>query len=146
VQPHIAVFGQKDYQQVMIIKELVSALSYPIEIVVAPTARAASGLALSSRNQRLSAGGLEIAAHIHRILNAAAMNLRSGIDLREVKSWVAHTCENLDGLHLEYFEIAKAEDLRATPRYFRAGLGAWVLCIAAEVEGVRLIDNLVLES
>ena len=145
IQPDVAVFGQKDFQQVLVIIELVRALGFPVEIVVAPTKRGPNGLALSSRNERLSKKAREKAGIIYQMLETAATSLRNGIDVREVKKWLVSNIDGAKELQLEYFEIAKAENLRATPRYFKAGKGAWVLCIAVYLEGVRLIDNFILE-
>lgn len=146
VQPDVAVFGQKDFQQVLVIKELVRALDFPIDIVVAPTKRGPNGLAFSSRNERLSKKARAKAGIIYQLLETAATSLRNGIDVREVKKWLIASIESSKELQLEYFEIARAENLSPTPRYFKAGKGAWVLCIAVYLEGVRLIDNFILEE
>jgi pantoate--beta-alanine ligase len=146
VQPDVAVFGQKDYQQVLIVKELVSALGFPLEIIVAPTQRGPNGLALSSRNARLSDKARANAGIIYQLLETAATSLRNGIDVREVKKWMQQSLASSEELRLEYFEVAHANNLRPTPRYFKPGNGPWVLCIAVYLEEVRLIDNYILEE
>jgi pantoate--beta-alanine ligase len=146
VQPDVAVFGQKDFQQVLVVKELVNALAFPLEIVVSPTKRGPNGLALSSRNERLSKKALSKVGIIYQLLETAATSLRNGIDVREVKKWMKESIGSSKDLSLEYFEIGRAENLKATPRYYKAGAGPWVLCIAVYLEGVRLIDNFILED
>jgi pantoate--beta-alanine ligase len=113
VRPQRAYFGQKDAQQVAVIKQMVRDLAVPVEIRVLPTVRDASGLALSSRNALLSPEERERALSLPRALAARDRSL-------------------LDGLELDYFEVADFE-----PR---------VLAAAVRVGNTRLIDNVVLEG
>ena len=84
VQPDVAVFGQKDYQQLAIIKQLVRDLSYPINVIGAPIVRADDGLALSSRNQYLSADERQVAPVLHRELQEFAQKLKSTVLSQQV--------------------------------------------------------------
>ena len=108
VQPDIAVFGQKDYQQLAIIQQLVRDLSYPIEVIGAPIVRAVDGLALSSRNQYLSAAERQIAPVLHQALQVLAEQLKNGEQSPKVfKSLLAETHLSITeaGFIIDYLEI-----------------------------------------
>ena len=108
VQPDIAVFGQKDYQQLAIIQQLVRDLSYPIEVIGAPIVRAVDGLALSSRNQYLSAAERQIAPVLHQALQVLAEQLKNGEQSPKVfKSLLAETHLRITeaGFIIDYLEI-----------------------------------------
>src|SRR5690606_130401 len=91
VQPHFAFFGQKDYQQLAVIKTMVRDLNMPIEIIGVPIARAEDGLALSSRNGYLSAEHRQIAPVIYQSLKTAETNLKQGQALTEVLAEIKST-------------------------------------------------------
>ena len=104
----LAVFGQKDYQQLAIIKQLVRDLSYPIEIIGAPIVRAVDGLALSSRNQYLSATEREVAPVIHQALQDLAKQLERGEQSQQaVQSLLAETHQSITdaGFIIDYLDI-----------------------------------------
>jgi pantoate--beta-alanine ligase len=142
VQPDLAFFGLKDLQQWMIIRQMVRDLSFPVEIVGIPTVRNASGLALSSRNQRLSEKGKEIAAHLYRGLALIEDDLRNKLKCELVVNKILHYYQNIDGLELEYAKLVDPETFLEIETY--EGRNYVALCVAAYVEGIRLIDNLYL--
>lgn len=137
VRPDIACFGEKDYQQLAVIKKLVTDLSYPIQIIGVPTQRAASGLALSSRNNYLTAAEATKAASIYRILKQTAQQLAAGnVNFHQlVDSARANLAEQ--GLAPEYVEIRNTNLAPANPTD-----AAWVILVAAKLGTTRLIDNL----
>lgn len=126
VQPHVAFFGQKDAQQVAVVRQLVRDLKLDVRIAVVPTVRDPDGLALSSRNSRLSAGDRHRALAIPRALEAALAAHHTGSDA------VAAAREELAGLDVEYVDVARFD-------------GMVTLVVAARVGGTRLIDNVPLD-
>jgi pantoate--beta-alanine ligase len=139
VQPSKAYFGEKDFQQLAVVKALVKQLNLPVEIVSCPTFREKNGLAMSSRNERLSEEGKKKAAIIFKILKEIQVNLPAlPVDL--VKSNALNLFEEYGFLELEYLEIAYADTLEKAT-HIEEGKH-YVICIAAWMEGVRLIDNL----
>ncbi|QSE98609.1 pantoate--beta-alanine ligase [Fulvivirga lutea] len=138
VNPDFAYFGQKDLQQLTIIKQLVKDLSFPVQIVSVPTVREESGLAKSSRNERLSEDGKNVAAQINKRLKELENQILEGSDFDECRP------ESIDflngkGIEVEYLELVDSETMKAVPNKLNGKSVA--LCIAAIVEGVRLIDN-----
>jgi pantoate--beta-alanine ligase len=141
VQPDVAFFGAKDAQQALVVQRLVTDLNLPVEICVRPTVRETDGLAMSSRNVRLSADERAQAAAIPAALSAAAALAFSGE--RDVATIVAAATAKLTeaGLTAEYLTVVDPETLRD-----RTVLdGRSLLAVAAPVGPVRLLDNLVLE-
>ncbi len=147
-QPTRAYFGEKDYQQIAIIRALLDQIKYPIELVPCPIVRADDGLALSSRNMRLSPEARAIAPTINATLEQAA-EMADYEEVDDVKEWVLDTLSSFhevnpqpNGLQFEpeYFEIVDARTLQPIAEWSEAGdLGA-VGCIAVWLDGVRLID------
>ncbi|HKJ43138.1 MAG TPA: pantoate--beta-alanine ligase, partial [Sunxiuqinia sp.] len=111
VKPDKAFFGLKDFQQLAIIKALVKQLTLPLEIVPCPIVREADGLAMSSRNQRLTPGQRKNAPHIYQTLREARNKART-MSVKELKSWVTETINQNDYLETEYFEITDDEQLK----------------------------------
>jgi len=140
VPAHKAFFGQKDFQQYVIIKDLVRQLQYDIEIIACPIIREDSGLAMSSRNQRLSASEKQAAANISNILNWAKDNYPS-FSVDELKAEVIKQFKSIKALELEYFEIVEDEALKTVKNW--AFKGKIVACVAVFCGKVRLIDNIV---
>jgi pantoate--beta-alanine ligase len=149
-EPDRAYFGEKDYQQLAIIRNLIEQIHYPIEIVACPIVRADDGLALSSRNKRLSPAARAIAPAIHETLEQAA-EMAEYEDIDELKEWVMSTLGSFhevnaercpDGLKFEpeYFEIVNARTLQPIETWDEAGDDGAVGCIAVWLDGVRLID------
>lgn len=139
VQPDVAVFGQKDYQQLLVIRRLTEDLRLPIEIVGAPTRREAHGLAMSSRNQYLSAEERTHAAIIHRTLCAMRESLHAGQDIAAVQTQARDTLI-AGGLAPDYAVLRNAADLSEPAPDARSGL---IALIAARLGRARLIDNLI---
>lgn len=151
VQPDVAVFGQKDYQQLAIIKQLVRDLSYPIEIIGAPIIRAEDGLALSSRNQYLSAGERQIAPVLHRELQRLAHQLKSDeLSEEQTKSLLAETYTRITdaGFTIDYLEI-KTDELDSVmndstsiyAKIFNIERKDLIILVAAWLGRARLLDN-----
>lgn len=138
VQPDVAVFGRKDYQQLLVIRRLVRDLAYPIEIVAAPTRREANGLAMSSRNQYLSAEQRDAAALIH----ATLVRMRDAVlrgEAREGAEAAAAEALREAGFEPDYAAIRRADDLGIPAADQARGL---IALIAARLGTTRLIDNL----
>ncbi|MFD2719221.1 pantoate--beta-alanine ligase [Hymenobacter monticola] len=142
-RPHQAFFGQKDWQQVAIIRQLVADLSFDLEIVTCPTIREADGLAMSSRNRRLDATARAVAPLLHRVLETAAAQVRQGVPPTQVKAAADAALAAEPLLTPEYVEVADAETLQPLDAYVPGR--AVVLCLAAHLGGVRLIDNVVVD-
>ncbi len=138
VQPDVALFGEKDWQQLVVIRRLVTDLDFPIEIVGVPTVREADGLAMSSRNGYLTAEERAIAPALYATLVASAERLRAGerdfaLLATEAKARLAAA-----GFRPDYFEIRRAHDLQP-PTAEDADLRIFA---AAWLGRARLIDNL----
>lgn len=138
VIPDIAIFGQKDFQQLLLIKKLVRDLALPIEIVGAPTHREENGLAMSSRNQYLARHEQAIAAAIYQAL------LRLKQQLKDQQRSYTALCEQAKqsleqkGFEVDYIEICRETDLMPA----QLGDSAVRILIAAQLGSARLIDNL----
>ena len=143
-RPHRAYFGQKDWQQVAIVRQLVADLSIDLEIVACPTIREADGLAMSSRNRRLDAPARAAAPLLHRVLAAAAARVRAGVAPAQVQAEALAALAQEPLISPEYVEVADAQTLQPLDGY--APGRAVVLCLAAHLGGVRLIDNVVVEA
>lgn len=144
IQPHQAFFGQKDLQQFFIIKVLVDQLNFPIDLNMVPTLREESGLAMSSRNIRLSKTDQKEASVIFRSLKDVQKLLLSGMNILEVKQELKELFNKSERLSLEYFEVIHTSDFKPTNEINNGDNIA--MCIAAEIGQVRLIDNLMLIS
>jgi pantoate--beta-alanine ligase len=140
-RPHRAYFGQKDFQQVAIVRQLIADLSFDLELVVYPTVREADGLAMSSRNQRLTPEARAAAPLIYQVLQEAAQQVRQGVPPAEVQTAALAALAHEPQFTPEYFEVADAQTLQPVSTYEPGR--AVVLCVAAHLAGVRLIDNIV---
>ena len=135
VQPDVAVFGRKDYQQLAVIRYLVRDLAFPVELVAAPTVREPDGLAMSSRNQYLSAAERSAAGRIHAVLQGMRQSVQAGRPLGDVEA-EADAALRAAGFDVDYAAI-RARDLQ------QAGdESALVALVAARLGRTRLIDNL----
>jgi pantoate--beta-alanine ligase len=137
VEPDIAVFGEKDFQQLTIIRRLVADLCFPIEIVAAPTLREPDGLAMSSRNQYLTAAERKIAPQLFAALQGAVARLAPEKDFATIERAGIREL-TAAGFQPEYFSILEAENL-AVPHARSQDL---VVLAAARLGKARLIDNL----
>ncbi len=143
LMPDKAYFGLKDLQQYLLIKQMVHDFSFPVEIIGCQIVREVSGLAMSSRNQRLSAEGLTIAAHIYQGLCIAKQGFEQNESIDETKSAALGYYRSVKGLSIEYLEIVD-EQLTVVDQFDKSKTLS--VCVAAFVEGVRLIDNLYLRT
>jgi pantoate--beta-alanine ligase len=138
VQPDVAIFGEKDYQQLTIIRTSVEDLCLPVKIVGAPTVRADDGLALSSRNRYLSTEERERAPALYRALDRARRRLESGeADVADIER-EGRDALQAAGFRPDYFEVRMAGTL-AKPRGHNVDV---VVLAAARLSRARLIDNL----
>jgi pantoate--beta-alanine ligase len=138
VEPDVAVFGEKDFQQLTIIRRMVADLCMPITIIAAPTVRDPDGLAMSSRNQYLTDEERKTAPVIHQLLHSATERLRSGD--RDFAAIERNGLQALEagGFRPDYFAVRRADDL-STPQ---ADTRHFVVLTAARLGRARLIDNL----
>lgn len=141
VKPDKAYFGLKDLQQVAVIRQMTNDLSFDAQIVPCPTLREVDGLAMSSRNMRLSAEARALAPHIHKLLLLTKQKLQDGATSADTQAFATAYFENYPEFELEYLEIADFDTL--VPIALANAPGKTAVCIAAFLGGVRLIDNIV---
>ena len=141
VKPTRAYFGVKDYQQILIIKSMLEQRKLPVTLVPCPIVREKSGLAMSSRNERLSPEGRKQAAFIYSVLQEA-QKLFTTASVAEVEAFVKEQFSQKEGFDLEYFTITKADTLEEVKE--KKSIESYRAFITVYVEGVRLIDNIAL--
>ena len=141
VKPTRAYFGEKDYQQILIIKSMLEQRKLPVTLVPCPIVREESGLAMSSRNERLSPEGRKQAAFIYSVLQEA-QKLFTTASVAEVEAFVKEQFSQKEGFDLEYFTITKADTLEEVKE--KKSSESYRAFITVYVEGVRLIDNIAL--
>ncbi|WP_343555979.1 pantoate--beta-alanine ligase [Sphingobacterium sp.] len=144
VQPDIACFGQKDFQQVMVIKRMIAMKDLPIQLAICPIIRDQDGLALSSRNMRLSEAGKRTALALSRSLQYVKDHIHDPIPLAEIKKEALKILTDTDGLSVEYFAICESSSLKEVNHIDFSK--QHVALVTAWVEGVRLIDNMILNN
>jgi pantoate--beta-alanine ligase len=142
VQPDVAVFGQKDFQQLLVIRRMTEDLRLPVEIVAAPTRRETNGLAMSSRNQYLSGEERERAGIIYRTLCAMREALHGGRAHASIEADASRMLEQA-GLNVDYAALRRSADLSVPNGSERSGL---IALIAARLGHTRLIDNLITDE
>lgn len=140
--PYTIFIGQKDFQQCMVIKKLIELMSIKIELVISPTLRENSGLAMSSRNMRLNAEEKKIAEKLFQSLQFIQSNLDVN-NFLQLRDRAIHNLSN-DGFNVEYLELAKTDNLELVSQY--NSQIAHVILIAAYLNDVRLIDNILTEA
>ncbi len=140
-EPDRAYFGKKDYQQLLIIKKLVEITGLPVVIVPCNTVREPDGLALNSRNQRLTPQQRKDAAIIHKTLLKAYNLYNKKTPFYQIKQMVKLEINAMPTLRLEYFEIANPENLKPLKTYMPDQKA--IACIAVYAGNIRLIDNMV---
>lgn len=145
VRPDVSVFGQKDYQQQLVIRRMVADLHVPVRIVTEPTVREPDGLAMSSRNRYLDADQRQSAVALYRALTSARRAVLDGeTSADRVRQILRETIESSEGVRLDYAEVADGKTLEPLDR-LGPGIRA-VALVAARLGSTRLIDNLTLEE
>jgi pantoate--beta-alanine ligase len=138
VQPDRAYFGEKDAQQIAVIRQLVKDLNVPVAIVEVPTVREADGLALSSRNAYLTAEERRVAPVLHRALQAAALSISAGATCAaEIKKEALHVFAAHSQVRVEYLEIVNLADMQPVEQI----IGSVRVAGAIWIGKTRLIDN-----
>jgi len=140
IRPHRAYFGQKDFQQLVVIRRLVEILNMNLTIVTCPIIRENDGLAMSSRNTRLSKEERKLAPFIYETL-VHASELMDALSPSQLKEWVILQFKKQSTLELEYFEIVEDKGLMPVVKWDEEVNK--VACLAVLLGGVRLIDNLI---
>ena len=136
VKPDRAYFGEKDFQQLAIIHHMVKTLNFNVEIIDCPIVREHSGLAMSSRNERLSEEQRKIAAEISKVL-FESRNFAPQLSPSDLTVWVVDKINEVKGLEVEYYEIVNSVTLQTAQSWAESTVG----CIAVFCADVRLIDN-----
>jgi pantoate--beta-alanine ligase len=137
IQPDKAYFGEKDFQQLAIIHRMVKLLNFNIEIIDCPIVREPGGLALSSRNERLTEVQHKKAVEISKVLSESR-NFAAQLSPIELTQWVVDLINLVPGLEVEYFEIVNTSTLQPVYSWTEPSVG----CIAVYCGDVRLIDNI----
>lgn len=138
-QPDRAYFGEKDAQQLAVIRHLVSDLNVPVEVVGVPTVREADGLALSSRNQRLAPEERRAAPVLYEALGVARQQIASGVtNVAQIREAATGIIEQRPAVQLEYFEIVDPGEMQPVERVERPVIAAGAIWVGS----TRLIDNL----
>lgn len=139
IRPHKAYFGQKDLQQILVVKSLTKQLNLPIEIISVPTIREENGLAMSSRNKLLSPKQIETASMLYKSLKFCKTN-KDEFSITDLKTRIKTQFSEQLEVDLEYLEFVDANNLHSIS-FFQENNNA--ICIAAYLGGVRLIDNII---
>ncbi|MGH7290205.1 MAG: pantoate--beta-alanine ligase, partial [Myxococcota bacterium] len=142
-RPHVALFGEKDYQQLAVIRRMARDLCFGVEIIGAPIVREPDGLAMSSRNVFLSTRGRQQATGLNAALHEARALVRAGVrDPAAVIATARQRIEKEPLAEIDYIELVDAENLEPV----REVRGRNVIALAVRFEGTRLIDNTLLEA
>ncbi len=141
VTPDRAYFGEKDFQQIAVVRAMMKDLGYTFQLVPCPIVREASGLALSSRNALMSDEERKLATNIYRILRES-VTLSSSHSVAETQQFVVEQLNALDGLEVEYYEIVNGETLQAVTSWEDAPHIQGCITVFCGARPVRLIDNI----
>lgn len=136
--PDVALFGEKDYQQLLVIRRMVTDLDLPVRVIGVPTVRDKNGLALSSRNSYLDKKELRIAAHLNKVLKDMAKRIEKGEKHKTVRENAIETLQDKGFDEIDYLEIRNAETLQP-PLHAKESLR---ILAAVRVGETRLIDNM----
>lgn len=136
VKPTKAYFGEKDFQQLAIIHHMAKSLGFAVEVIDCPIVRETSGLAMSSRNERLTDQQRENAAHISKVL-FESQSLATTMTPANLQAWVVTEINKNPFLETEYFDIVDSKTLQTINQWSTAAVG----CVAVFCGEVRLIDN-----
>lgn len=139
VRPDKAYFGQKDYQQVLVIRKMVELLNLPVKLIMCPIEREPDGLAMSSRNIHLTADDRKHALVLSKALNITKENFNSG-HIEKIREYASELIIHEPGVQLEYFEIVDGETLHRANKHTQN----IVALVAARVGNTRLIDNVII--
>ena len=143
IQPSYAFFGEKDFQQLQVIKHIVNTLNHDVNIVACPIIRENDGLAMSSRNRRLSKEQRKVAPEIYSALIKAEQNAGK-LTIPELKNLVVNQVNQNPMLHVEYFEIVNEDNMQIMQQWNQ---GKNIRgCIAVLTGNIRLIDNIKISS
>lgn len=142
IQPSVAYFGQKDLQQTIIVRQLIQDLGFQIQMQVCDTLREENGLAMSSRNVRLSTRARNDAALLYSTLLQAKQAIQGGMKFQLAMLSAQKNIEAKQGFEMQYFEMVDTRTLQPVSENFE---GEVALCLAVNVEGVRLLDNIVFQ-
>lgn len=143
VEPHAAWFGQKDLQQVAVVRQLVRDLDFDLELVVASTVRESDGLAMSSRNRRLSAEERLVAPVLYQALSLTRAALLNGATVAVARGQGEALIAGTPRFRPEYFAVVDAETLQVLPDDAQLPPTEVAVVVAAWLGDVRLIDNVV---
>lgn len=141
VTPDRAYFGEKDFQQIAVVRAMMKDLGYTFQLVPCPIVREASGLALSSRNALMSDEERKLATNIYRTLRES-VTLSSSHSVAETQQFVVEQLNALDGLEVEYYEIVNGETLQAVTSWEDAPHIQGCITVFCGARPVRLIDNI----
>lgn len=144
IQPTRAYFGQKDIQQFKIIEQMVYDSSLNVDLKMMPIIREESGLALSSRNNRLTDTGRGVAQQINKALHLAAEAIKNGLSIKASLALAADHLHLYQEIKLEYLLLVNLKDLQVVET--ANGSDQLVLCFAGYIEQIRLIDNLIING
>jgi len=143
VAPDVAYFGQKDAQQAVVIKRMVADLNMPLEIIICPTVREPSGLAISSRNQYLTAQQKKDAANIYKSLETCRKLIEAGTtDTSQIIDEMQKILQQIPSSEIEYISIVDAETLQSIDNI----TGKILAAVAVKVGPARLIDNILVDT
>ncbi len=140
VQPQLAFFGEKDYQQLLLVKKMVADLNMPVKIESVATCREADGLAMSSRNSRLSIDQRSRAADLYKILLEIKQQLKTAESISDIENQAMDRLRSR-GFEPEYVSVRHCSNLQIVTDKTEK----WLVLAAARLGDVRLIDNLVLD-
>ena len=141
VNPHFAVFGEKDFQQLRVVEKMVSDLAFPMDILRGPLVRESDGLAMSSRNVLLNPQQRKVATVISKALFSASREILES-DVKAVKKNALAELDKEQIISSEYFEVADEKTLEPVER--KSVDKGVVICVAARIGDVRLIDNVII--
>ncbi len=142
VKPARAYFGEKDFQQIAVIRRMVDLLGLELEIVPCPIVREPDGLALSSRNVRLTPEGRKVAPEIHKALEASLKLKAQGMTPAEVEKATVDAIDAIPGLKTEYYTIVDARTMQPVAAWSDADADGAAGCVTVYCGDVRLIDNI----
>ena len=143
IKPHVAVFGQKDAQQALILKKMVTDLNFDLNMIVVPTVREPDGLALSSRNQYLSPEERKAAPEIYRALMQARNMIANGMRARKnIEAYIRDILNTVPHLRIEYIAVVDTGSLEPVEQIS----GGAMIATAVYCGTTRLIDNIIIDE